>query len=108
MKKVILVETTYPNLSSAKKLAKILLDQNLAACVQFFEIKSMYVWQKKIQNDQEILVRIKTKNSLYKQVEILIKKHHSYKIPQIFSIQINQGSKTYCDWVVKSTKISSK
>jgi len=108
MKKFILVETTLPNLKSAKNLSKILLTEKLAACVQFFEIKSCYWWNDKIQNDSEILLRIKSQNSLYEQIEKLIKKHHSYENPQIFSIQISQGSAAYFDWIEKSTKITGK
>jgi len=108
MKKLILVETTYPNLRSAKNLAKILLSKNLAACVQFCEIKSMYFWRNKLQNDREILLRIKTKNSLYPAVEKIIQEHHSYEIPQIFSTQIDQGSMAYLNWLDSQTETTGK
>lgn len=99
MSNIILVETTYPNKRSAKNLGKILLNKKLAACVQFFEIDSLYNWQNKLQNDREILVRIKTKESLYQKVEKTIKENHSYEIPQIFSLKLDQGLKSYFDWV---------
>lgn len=106
--KFIIIETTYPNHKLAKNLAQILLDKKLAACIQFVKIESMYFWDKKIQNDSEILVRIKTKNSLFLKVEKIIKNHHSYKNPQIISTQINQGSKQYFDWIDLNTKPHSK
>ena len=56
--KFIIIKTTYPNLAKAKNLAKILLTQKLAACVQFSSIKSMYFWEEKIANSSEILVSI--------------------------------------------------
>jgi periplasmic divalent cation tolerance protein len=102
--KFIIIETTYPNLAEAKNLAKILLEKKLAACVQFLPIKSMYFWQGKIENNREILVKIKTKNSLYEMVEKTIAEHHSYEIPQIFSSQINQGLEPYFDWVDSNIK----
>jgi len=106
--KFITIETTYPNSSKGKKLAKnlaeLVLNQKLAACVQFSKIESAYFWEGKLQNDQEILVRIKTKNSLFLKVEKIIKKHHSYEIPQIISTQINQGSDEYLQWIESSTK----
>ena len=108
MKKLILVETTYPNLRSAKNLAKILLSKNLAACVQFCEIKSMYFWRNKLQNDREILLRIKTKNSLYPAVEKIIQEHHTYETPQILAIQIDQGSKAYLNWLDSQTETTGK
>lgn len=103
-----MIETTLPNLRSAKNLGKILLEEKLAACVQFCEIKSSYLWMNKIENNQEILLKIKTKNSLYFDVEKVIKNHHPYEIPQIFSVQIETGFAPYFDWIEKSTKKSSK
>jgi periplasmic divalent cation tolerance protein len=98
-KKFIIVETTYPNLASAKKLGKLLLEKKLAACVQFLPIKSMYFWQGKIENSSEILVLIKSENSLYNEIEKTIKEHHTYEIPQILCSLINQGSMAYLKWI---------
>ncbi len=106
--KFITIETTYPNQKQAKNLAQILLDKKLAACIQFIKIESMYFWDKKIQNDSEILVRIKTKNSLFLEVEKIIKKHHSYENPQIISTQMNQGSEQYLNWIDLNTKFPPK
>jgi periplasmic divalent cation tolerance protein len=101
--KFIIVETTYPNSAKGKKLAKnlaqILLEKKLAACVQISTIESCYFWQEKIVNEREILLSIKSKNSLYGEIEKTILKHHFYEIPQITAIQINQGSEGYLKWV---------
>ncbi len=102
--KFILIETTYPNLPSAKKLAHKLLKQNLAACVHFFEIKSNYFWDKKIVSEKEILVRIKSAKSLFKKIEETIKKLHDYKTPEIIATDISKGSSSYLDWVNSSLK----
>lgn len=102
MKNFVIIETTYPNLRAAKNLAKILLNKKLAACVQFCEIKSTYFWQNKMQNDREILLRIKSEKSLFLAIEKIIKEHHSYEIPEILAIEINQGSAAYLNWVRKS------
>jgi periplasmic divalent cation tolerance protein len=102
--KFIIVETTYPNLAKAKKLAEILLHKKLAACVEFLPLKSMYFWQGKLENSAEILVKIKSKNSLYNEIEKTIKDHHVYEIPQIISTEIIQGLEPYLNWVDSSTK----
>ncbi len=102
--KFIIIETTYPNLASAKKLGQTLLNKKLAACVQFLKVESSYFWQEKIENSREILVRIKSKNSLFFEIEKIIQQQHSYEIPQIFSIQINQGSSAYLNWINSSLK----
>lgn len=110
--KFIVIETSYPNSPKGKKLAKnlaaILLQKKLAACINFFPVESMYFWQKKLQNDREILVVIKTKNSLYGEVEKIIKKHHIYEIPQIISSEINQGSKPYFSWIESNIKFTTE
>jgi periplasmic divalent cation tolerance protein len=103
-KKFIIIETTFPNLSAAKKLSRILLQENLAACVQFSLVESHYLWLEKIAKNREILVRIKSENALYKKIEKIIVKHHSYEVPQIFKIQINQGFKPYLNWIESNLK----
>ena len=103
-KKFIILETTYPNLASAKKLGEILLTKKLAACVQFSTIESSYFWQGKIENNCEILVSIKSKNSLYSEIEKIIQEHHSYEIPQILATEINQGSEAYLNWIDSNLK----
>jgi len=95
----IVIKTTYPNLTEAKNLAKILLEKNLAACVQFQEIDSSYIWDEKIKNDKEILLNIKTVNKLYQLIEEIIKNHHPYQVPQIYSIKIEQGFEPYFSWI---------
>lgn len=95
----IVVTTTYPNLRDAKNLGKTLIEKKLAACVHFSKVESMYFWDKKLQQDKEILVSIKTKNSCYEKVEKIIKEQHYYEIPQIVSTQINQGFAPYLNWI---------
>ncbi len=95
----IIVETTYANLDEAKKLAEILLKKKLAACIHFLPIESLYLWQGDAKNASEILVRIKARNTSFWQIKKIIKNHHEYKIPQIIAISINQGSKSYLDWL---------
>lgn len=102
--KFIIIETTYPNLASAKKLGETLLNKKLAACVQFLKVESSYFWQEKIENSHEILVRIKSKNSLFFEIEKIIKNCHDYEIPQILSTHINQGSKAYLNWIDSNLK----
>lgn len=103
-KKFIIVETTCANLAKAKKLAKILLQKKLAACVQLAAIESFYSWQKKIVNSAEISLSIKTKKSNYKKIEKIILQNHDYEIPQILAIDINQGLEEYLQWIDSSIK----
>lgn len=98
------IKTTYPNVESSKKLADILLNEKLAACVQFSEIESCYLWEEKIVHDKEILVTIKTKSVFYEKIENIINHHHEYEIPQIFGIMIDKGSENYLNWIDSNLK----
>lgn len=102
--KFIIIKTTYPNLKSAKNLAKILLSEKLAACIQFTKIETNYSWQNKIIEEKEALVTIKTNQKLYKKIEKIIVKNHEYKIPQILSFEIKNGYEPYLEWIGVNTK----
>jgi len=99
MSEFIIIETTYPNLEQAKNLAKILLTENFAACVNFYTIESMYIWQGKLENNPEILIRIKSKKSFFDEIEKIIKKHHGYMLPEIISINIDEVEEKYGEWL---------
>ncbi len=94
----VIIKTTYPKILEAKKLAQILLEKKLAFCVQFLKIESMFVWDQKISCEEEILVEIKTKSQFFMQIEQLILAHHSYEVPQIIAIKIEQISSKYKNW----------
>jgi len=102
MSEFIIIETTYPNLEQAKNLAKILLSENFAACVHFQPIESMYIWKGKLENDAEILVRIKSKKSFFDEIEKIIKKHHGYMLPEIISINIDEVEEKYGQWLAQT------
>ena len=79
MDKYIQVTTTTENQISAKQIADVLINKKLAACVQIVgPITSIYRWQGKIENSQEWMCSIKTREDLYPQVEENIKNNHSY------------------------------
>ncbi|MDR1614689.1 MAG: divalent-cation tolerance protein CutA [Campylobacteraceae bacterium] len=100
----IIVLTTTPDSESAQKIADKLLEENLAACVSFTPVFSSYKWQGRIQKENEIELLIKTKAKKYKKVEKIIKSLHTYEIPQIISVKIEQGSCEYLKWIDKNLK----
>jgi len=94
-----IILTTCPNDEEAKTLASKLLREKLAACIQLSPITSYYTWKGDTHIDPEIRLLIKTKQRLYESVEQFIKQNHSYEVPQIVQITINDGSDEYLDWI---------
>lgn len=97
--KFIIIKTTYPNLKSGKKLAKILLNKKLAACIHFSKIDCCYIWEGKIIDDKEISLSIKTRKYLYPKIEKIIKENHDYENPQIIGITIDEACESYLQWI---------
>ena len=98
-----IILTTCPNNEEANTLASKLIKEKLAACVQLSPITSYYTWKGDIHTDPEVRLLIKTRTKLYELVEQLIKKHHSYEVPQIVQLPIMDGSDEYLDWIDEST-----
>lgn len=104
MSKFIIIKTTYPNLASAKKIIKILLQEKLIACAQFCQINSSYLWENKIVNDKEIVLNLKTQKKLYQKVKEKILQNHQYQVPQIIAIEVSDADKNYGNWIKEVTK----
>lgn len=94
-----IILTTCNNKHIKDKIVKYLLDNKLSACIQTSNVESYYHFEGNINQDKEILLKIKTRKSLYLKVENIIKKLHDYKVPQIISISIIDGDKDYLNWI---------
>lgn len=96
--------TTVPSRDAAAKIANMLLDEKLAACVQLLPIESFYVWDGKTQNAAEILLLIKTRTVLFEDAIVRIKALHPYSVPQIVGTEFLAGFKGYFDWIDDVTR----
>ena len=104
MEKFIMIITTTETEEEAEKIAEIVVSEKLAACVQIIpSIKSVYRWQGKVEKSKEQLLFIKTKTGLFEKVEKAIKENHSYEVPEIVAVPINNGSKEYFEWIENVT-----
>lgn len=101
---MILVYVTCKNLEEAQKISTMLLEKRLVACTNFFPIKSMYWWNKEINQDDEVAMLLKTRKESFKTVEEEIKKIHSYERPCIISLDVKEASKEFLEWIKKEVK----
>ena len=103
MDNIIILSNTN-SLDSAETIGNFLVKEKLAACVNIIpKIKSIYSWENKIVKDEEYLMLIKTKQSLFEQVKEKITLLHPYEVPEIISIVINNGNNNYLEWIKNNT-----
>ena len=101
----IVVLTNVPDILLARTIAHQVVDKRLAACVNILPmVQSIYHWQDKIESSSEITLLIKTRHSLYQELEYEIKTLHSYEVPEIIAINISDGLNVYFDWIARETK----
>jgi periplasmic divalent cation tolerance protein len=100
MKPYIEVVTTTDDKEDAEKIATLLVEKRLAACVQIVgPITSLYRWKGNIEKTQEWQCWIKSKEILYKEIEKAIESVHPYEVPEIIAIPIVAGSRVYLEWL---------
>ena len=101
--KIVLIQTTCVSKIEAKNIAKVLIDEKLAACVQLSEVESFYNWNNEFCSDNETLVSIKTRKENFEKVKSKIKEYHSYDVPEIIEIDITNSSKKYLKFIGENT-----
>lgn len=93
------------SVEEAKKLARLVLEQRLAACANIFSpIQSLYWWEGKLEEAQETVLLLKAPYTYYEAIEKLIKAHHSYQVPAILQVPIVQGLSDYLRWLASETE----
>jgi len=94
------VFTTTETESDAQKIADALVDAKLAACVQVIgPISSTYRWKGKVETAEEWLCIIKTRASLYEELEAAVLELHPYEVPEILAVPVVAGSEDYLHWL---------
>lgn len=100
----IAVFITAANENDAVKLAKALVEGRLAGCVNIIRnIRSIYIWQGKTEDEQEVLMIAKTQRKLFPALSEKIKELHSYTVPEIIAIPLGDGSADYLKWLAEAT-----
>jgi periplasmic divalent cation tolerance protein len=100
----LLVLTNVPDRDTAEKLARALIEDHAAACVNVFAAcRAIYRWQGAVETADEIPLLIKTTAANYARVEVIVRAHHPYEVPELIAIPITHGLPAYLDWVAKET-----
>ncbi len=100
----LLVLTNLPDAEAARKLADHLVGQRLAACVNILApCRSVYRWQGKVEDAEEVPLLIKTTAARYAELEAAIRAQHPYELPEIVAVPISHGLPGYLAWVAAAT-----
>ncbi|QLH41341.1 MAG: divalent-cation tolerance protein CutA [Coxiellaceae bacterium] len=100
-----LILCTCPDKMTAERLANLVINNQLAACVNIIgNITSVYHWEGNIATNDECLLLIKTSTQRYALLEKTLKAAHPYDVPEIIAIDIQQGLPAYLDWISLNVK----
>ena len=104
MSEISVVLVTAGNEEEAAKIGRTLVEERLGACANIVpRIRSIYRWKGEIYDEQEVLIIIKTRTSLFPALEKRVKELHSYEVPEIISFPIARGLPQYLEWVQQET-----
>ena len=103
-KTVFVVTTTVERKEDGERLASLLLERRLVACAQISgPLTSLYRWQGETVTAAEYLLTLKTRRSLFRQVEELLREEHPYQVPEILGDEAAAASQAYAEWVEGET-----
>jgi len=101
----IIVLITTSDEVEAGRIARALVEARLSGCVNIIkDIRSIYSWQGKIEDENEVLMVVKTRESLFDSLMEKVKELHSYTVPEIIALPIIRGSEDYLKWLKEVTE----
>ena len=104
MTDVRLVLSTCSSAEEAEKIARTLVEARVAACVNIVPgMRSIYRWKGAIEDASEVLLLIKTRLERLPEVETLIRRTHSYELPEIVVLPVESGLPAYLGWIAEET-----
>ena len=105
MTEFIIVFITAPNEKEAASISRTIVEERLVACVNIIpSVRSIYRWQGRVEDEQEVLMVVKTKKSLFERLQERVKELHSYSVPEIIGLPVTEGSKQYLEWLGQETE----
>ncbi len=96
----IVVLCTCASAEEAEKIARALVEQRLAACVNIVAgIRSIYRWKAQVEDSGEWLLLIKSRRALFDEVRAAVERTHSYEVPELLALHVVDAAPAYLDWL---------
>ena len=96
---IIIVFTTVDSVRDARSIARMLVEEGLAACVQIDQVRSVFEWDDVVDENLEFKMSIKTISENFSAIEEKILEVHPYELPEIISIPVVHSYGPFADWV---------
>lgn len=96
---IVTVSIACGSVTEAQTLARLLVEQRLAACVQMTPIRSVFRWEGQIEETDEIMLTAKTLQDRLAAIEALVNEHHGYQVPEILATAVDWASDAYARWL---------
>lgn len=101
---VLLCYSACPDMASAARIARALVDERLAACVNVLPaMQSLYRWRGEVEDAEEALLMIKTTRERLAALGERLRALHPYELPELIAVEAAGGSSAYLDWVEQQT-----
>lgn len=101
----VLVLVTVPNLDVAATIARAVVDEKLAACVNIVPgLRSIYAWQGKVCDEAEVLCMMKTRRALFSALRDRVIALHPYDVPEVIALPLGDASAPYLAWLDSETR----
>jgi periplasmic divalent cation tolerance protein len=99
------VVTTCGSLEEARHIARAVIDQRLAACVNIVpQVESIYRWKGEVETSNESLLVIKTTEGTSERLRAALTALHSYEVPECIELVVSDGSEAYLNWIGESVR----
>lgn len=105
MTDVLVVLVTSPTPERAAELARTLVEERLAACGNVVPgVRSIYRWEGKVEDEQEVLLVLKTTRARLEALRARVLALHPYQVPEVLALSVEAGSAAYLEWVAAETR----
>lgn len=99
----VVVLMTFPSLDEANRVAAVLVDEHLVACVNLIPgVRSVFFWEGAREEAAEVLAVAKTTQERFEDLVVRVKLLHGYSVPEIIALPIFQGNESYLRWLVET------
>jgi periplasmic divalent cation tolerance protein len=98
-----IILSTFPNEKSVADIASKVVAGRLCACVNFAQVRSIYSWRGRMEDQKEFIALFKTTAKSAKKLKAEIARLHPYEVPEIVELKMSDVSRSYLSWLVEST-----